>query len=166
MDSIQSLTSSKVLRLPPLAVVLEPGITRVRFRFCRGLGGLCFAGEHARDRIGQEHPARGTHRRLRSTGQKATRRASWHRQRCRSGASWHGATAEQPRQESGALTCAAGLSQFGFQLPDPGRRGIQRLLLHHDRLRHVMGRAGLTGDGVTDEAFGLGVTVGHLALDL
>lgn len=55
---------------------------------------------------------------------------------------------------------------MALQFLNSGLRRVQRLLLHHYGLRHVIGRAGLASDLFADEGFRLIVTSRRLPLHI
>src|SRR5690606_2316497 len=70
-------------------------------------------------------------------------------------------TAEQGAEEA----AARGTLGPGFQLLDTRLRGFERLLLHQDGLREVVGGGRLAGDALGDVALSLGIPDGAVPLD-
>ena len=121
--------------------------------------------EQACHDVGQQHAARNAHRSLRRARKKAAGRTLWQsglrRLSCTAGR-W--TAPEQTRQEA-ALGGLTRYGQFGLHVRNAGLCGVQGVLLQHNRLRHVIGRAWLAGDGVADQTLGFGVAVRYLAFD-
>ena len=59
------------------------------------------------------------------------------------------------------LALLGALLRDRLQLGDPVRSGLQRLLLDKHGLRQHVGRVGRGANGVADEGFGFGVTLGR-----
>lgn len=120
----------------------------------------------------RKHAAGHAHRSLRGAGEKTAacplRMVARKRLLRRSGAPYPRDRTRAPgaAEEAAKQPAAGGLLCLLFQFLDAGLCRVQGLLLHDDRLRHVVWRAGLPGNLVIDEAFRFGITRRRLPLDI
>src|SRR5690606_37830612 len=108
--------------------------------------------EHAGDGAAEKHAAGDPERRLRRAGEETT------------AAALIAPLVPVPRTALRRDIMAA--AALRLQLADAFLCHGERVLLHEDRLCHVIGRAGLPPDLVPDQRFGLGITGLGAALDI
>src|SRR5690606_7611528 len=116
--------------------------------------------EHTGDRIPDQHASGDAERRLRSAGEKSA-----------AAATIVGVAIEAfllpipgpapfqrpPAAHEAAKRAATALLDLAFELADAALGDLERVLLHQDRLRHVVGSGRLTRDQLADEGRRLGI---------